>query len=176
MARAETQSPEEELRSYNEELQSANEELQSMNEELETSKEELQSLNEELATVNAELQGKNEALSSANDDIRNLLDSTKIATLFLDTRLCVKRFTPEVTKVINLVQEDIGRPVSHFKTNLVGDNLAQHAQEVLDTLLPKETEIRSTDGQWYLKRITALPSDPQCHRRRRRYFHRHHRT
>ena len=153
MARAETQSPEEELRSYNEELQSANEELQSLNEELETSKEELQSLNEELATVNAELQGKNEALSSANDDIRNLLDSTKIATLFLDTRLGVKRFTPEVGKIINLVQEDIGRPVSHFKSNLVGDNLAQHSQEVLDTLLPKETEISSTDGRWYLKRI-----------------------
>ena len=153
MARAETQSPEEELRSYNEELQSANEELQSLNEELETSKEELQSLNEELTTVNAELQGKNEALSSANDDIRNLLDSTKIATLFLDTRLGVKRFTPEVGKIINLVQEDIGRPVSHFTSNLVGENLAQHSQEVLDTLLPKETEISSTDGRWYLERI-----------------------
>jgi two-component system CheB/CheR fusion protein len=153
MARAETRSPEEELRSYNEELQSANEELQSLNEELETSKEELQSLNEELTTVNAELQGKNEALSSANDDIRNLLDSTKIATLFLDTRLGVKRFTPEVGKIINLVQEDIGRPVSHFTSNLVGENLAQHSQEVLDTLLPKETEISSTDGRWYLERI-----------------------
>ena len=153
MARAETRSPEEELRSYNEELQSANEELQSLNEELETSKEELQSLNEELTTVNAELQGKNEALSSANDDIRNLLDSTKIATLFLDTRLGVKRFTPEVGKIINLVQEDIGRPVSHFTSNLVGENLAQHSQEVLDTLLPKETEISSTDGRWYLNRI-----------------------
>lgn len=153
MARAETQSPEEDLHSYNEELQSANEELQSLNEELETSKEELQSLNEELATVNAELQGKNEALSSANDDIRNLLDSTKIATLFLDSRLGVKRFTPEVTKIINLVQEDIGRPVSHFKTNLEGENLGQESQEVLDTLLPKENEISSTDGRWYLMRI-----------------------
>lgn len=153
MARAETHSPEEELHSYNEELQSANEELQSLNEELETSKEELQSLNEELATVNAELQGKNEALSSANDDIKNLFDSTKIATLFLDTHLRVKRFTPEVGKIINLVQEDIGRPVSHFNSNLVGDNLAQHSQEVLDTLLPEETELSSTDGRWYLKRI-----------------------
>ena len=76
-------------------MQSANEELQSLNEELETSKEELQSLNEELATVNTELQGKNEALISANDDIKNLFDSTKIATLFLDSRLCVKRFTPK---------------------------------------------------------------------------------
>jgi len=154
MVVAEKQSPDEELHSYNEELQAANEELQSLNEELETSKEELQSLNEELATVNAELQGKNEELSSTNDDLRNLFDSTKIATLFLDTRLCVKRFTPEVTKVINLVQEDIGRPVSHFKTRLVDENLAQKAQEVLDTLLPRENETRSVDGQWYEKRIT----------------------
>jgi len=151
---AEKQTPDEELRSYNEELQSANEELQSMNEELETSKEELQSLNEELATVNAELQGKSEELSSTNDDLRNLLDSTSIATLFLDTQLCVKRFTPEATKVINLDQVDIGRPVSHFKTKLEDENLAQEAQEVLDTLIPKQSEIRSTDGQWYLKRTT----------------------
>ena len=151
---AEKQSPDEELRSYNEELQSANEELQSLNEELETSKEELQSLNEELTTVNAELQGKTDELSSTNDDLRNLLDSTNVATLFLDTQLCVKRFTPEVTKVIQLVEKDVGRPVSHFKTNLVGENLVQEAQEVLDTLLPKENEISSTDGRWYLKRIT----------------------
>jgi two-component system CheB/CheR fusion protein len=151
---AEKQSPDEELRSYNEELQSANEELQSLNEELETSKEELQSLNEELTTVNAELQGKTDELSSTNDDLRNLLDSTNVATLFLDTQLCVKRFTPEVTKVIQLVEKDVGRPVSHFKTNLVGENLVQKAQEVLDTLLPKENEISSTDGRWYLKRIT----------------------
>ena len=150
---AEKQLPDEELRSYNEELQSANEELQSMNEELETSKEELQSLNEELSTVNAELQGKTEELSSTNDDLRNLLDSTNIATLFLDRRLCVKRFTPEATKLINLIQKDVGRPVSHFKTNLEDENLAQEAQEVLDTMIPKQRETRSIDGQWYLKRI-----------------------
>jgi two-component system CheB/CheR fusion protein len=153
MVSAEKPSPDEELRSYNEELQSANEELQSMNEELETSKEELQSLNEELATVNAELQGKTEELSSTNDDLRNLLDSTNIATLFLDTRLCVKRFTPEATKLINLIQKDVGRPVSHIKTKLADENLAQEAQEVLDTLVPKQSEIRSIDGQWYLKRM-----------------------
>jgi signal transduction histidine kinase len=154
MAVAEKQSPDEELRSYNEELQSANEELQSMNEELETSKEELQSLNEELATVNAELQGKTEELSSTNDDLKNLLDSTNIATLFLDTQLRVKRFTPETTNIINLIQKDIGRPVSDFKTKLEGENLVQEAQEVLKTLVPKQSEIRSIDGRWYLKRIT----------------------
>lgn len=151
---AERQAPDEELRSYNEELQSANEELQSMNEELETSKEELQSLNEELATVNAELQGKTDELAATNDDLRNLLDSTNVATLFLDTQLCVKRFTPEAAKLINLIQKDVGRPVSHFKTKFADANLAQEAQEVLDTLVPKQSEIRAVDGQWYLKRMT----------------------
>lgn len=151
---AERKSPNEELGAYNEELQSANEELQSMNEELETSKEELQSLNEELATVNAELQGKTEELSSTNDDLKNLLDSTNIATLFLDTRLCVKRFTPEATRIINLIHKDVGRPVSDFKTKLEDETLVQEAREVLDTLIPKQSEIRSIDGQWYLEHIT----------------------
>ncbi len=154
MADAENPAPDEEIRSYNEELQSANEELQTMNEELETSKEELQSLNEELSTVNAELQGKIEELSSTTADIRNLLDNTKVATLFLDRRLCVKRFTPEVTKVINLIEKDIGRSMSHFKTSLADEDLAQEAQAVLNTLVPLEREVRSLDGRWYLMRIT----------------------
>jgi two-component system CheB/CheR fusion protein len=149
----EMQSSNEELKSYNEEVQSVNEELQSANEELESSKEELQSLNEELATVNAELQRKLEELSGANDDMKNLLDSTKIATLFLDSQLQIKRFTPEVTRIINLIPTDVGRPLSHFKTALRDENLVQDAQEVLDTLLPKEREIGSTEGQWYLKRV-----------------------
>jgi two-component system CheB/CheR fusion protein len=101
----------EELKSTNEELQSVNEELQSTNEELETSKEELQSTNEELVTVNAELQKKVEELSKANNDISNLLASTNIGTIFLDIDLCVKRFTPPITKLFNLIQSDIGRPI-----------------------------------------------------------------
>jgi two-component system CheB/CheR fusion protein len=102
----------EELKSTNEELQSVNEELQSTNEELETSKEELQSTNEELVTVNAELQKKVEELSKANNDISNLLASTNIGTIFLDIDLCVKRFTPPITKLFNLIQSDIGRPIN----------------------------------------------------------------
>jgi two-component system CheB/CheR fusion protein len=149
----EMQSSNEELKSYNEEVQSVNEELQSANEELESSKEELQSLNEELATVNAELQRKLEELSGANDDMKNLLDSTKIATLFLNSQLQIKRFTPEVTRIINLIPKDIGRPLAHFKTNLRDENLVQDAQEVLDTLMPKEREIETTEGQCYLKRV-----------------------
>jgi two-component system, chemotaxis family, CheB/CheR fusion protein len=143
----------EELKSSNEELQSTNEELQSTNEEIETSKEELQSLNEELVTVNAELQGKIEDLSRANDDMKNLFDSTKIATLFLDSQLCIKRFTSEATKIINLIQSDVGRPVSHIVSNLEQDTLSRDAQEVLDSLVAKERPVRTKDGRWYLNRV-----------------------
>ena len=143
----------EELKSSNEELQSTNEELQSTNEEMETSKEELQSLNEELVTVNAELQGKIEDLSRANDDMKNLFDSTRIATLFLDNQLCIKRFTSEATKIINLIQSDVGRPVSHIVSNLEQDTLSRDAQEVLDSLVAKERPVRTKDGRWYLNRV-----------------------
>ena len=143
----------EELKSSNEELQSTNEELQSANEELETSKEELQSLNEELVTVNAELQGKIEDLSRANDDMKNLFDSTKIATIFLDNQLCIKRFTSEATRIINLIQSDVGRPVGHIVSNLEQDTLSRDAQEVLDSLVSKEKAVRTKDGRWYLNRV-----------------------
>jgi len=102
----------EELKSTNEELQSTNEELQSTNEELETSKEELQSVNEELVTVNTELQQKMEGLARANNDMNNLLAGTGIGMLFVDHDLRIQRFTPAITQIINLIQSDLGRPVS----------------------------------------------------------------
>ncbi len=143
----------EELKSTNEELQSVNEELQSTNEELETSKEELQSTNEELVTVNAELQKKVEALSHANNDMNNLLTSTEIGTLFLDTTLCIKRFTPTVTQIFNLIQTDIGRPMSDIKSNIVDEHLGERARKVLDTLVREEIEIQDKTGNWYSMRI-----------------------
>ena len=144
----------EELKSSNEEMQSVNEELQSTNEELETSKEELQSVNEELATVNVELQTKVADLSRANNDMNNLLAGTGIATVFVDHRLRILRFTPTVTQIINLILSDVGRPVDHIVSNLSGyDRLVADTQAVLDTLIPKEVEVRTRGGAWYMMRI-----------------------
>jgi two-component system, chemotaxis family, CheB/CheR fusion protein len=144
----------EELKSSNEEMQSVNEELQSTNEELETSKEELQSVNEELATVNGELQAKILNLSQLNNDMNNLLASTGIGTLFVDVRLCVSRFTPAITQVINLIQTDIGRPLAHLVSNMVSyERLVEDVQHVFDTLIPIEIEVQTKDGAWHMMRI-----------------------
>jgi len=142
----------EELTSTNEELQSSNEELQSTNEELETSKEELQSVNEELMTVNTELETKVHELSSANNDMNNLLSATEIGTLFLDTDLNIKRFTPSITKVVKLIQTDLGRPLSDIAYSLDGIDLSKRSSEVLDTLNSFEQEVYS-GGNFYQLRI-----------------------
>jgi two-component system CheB/CheR fusion protein len=144
----------EELKSTNEELQSVNEELQSTNEELETSKEELQSTNEELMTVNTELQNKVDELSAANNDINNLLASTDIGTVFLDTDLCIKRFTPAMTKMINLIPTDIRRPISDITSKLRYVNIAKDAKEVLATLIHKEVETKDDQGNYFTVRIS----------------------
>ena len=144
----------EELKSSNEEMQSINEELQSTNEELETSKEELQSVNEELATVNTELQNKVTDLSQAINDMNNLLGGTGIGTIFVDHQLRILRFTPGVTQIINLIPTDVGRPVGHIVSNLLGyDRLVIDIKEVLDSLIPKDIEVQTQDGSWYLLRI-----------------------
>ena len=144
----------EELKSTNEEMQSVNEEFQSTNEELETSKEELQSVNEELATVNAELLARVADLTRTNNDMNNLLTSTGVGTLFVDMQVRVVRFTPAVTQVINLILTDVGRPVDHVASNLVGyDHLVEDVQAVLETLIMREIEVQTRAGTWYLMRI-----------------------
>ncbi len=152
----ELQSTHEELSSSGEEAQSTNEELQSANEELETSREEMQSLNEELQTVNAELREKVTELSAASDDLKNLLSSTSVATLFLDRELCIKRFTAEVSEIIPLKASDVGRPLSDLAARVHHDRFVEDATEVLRTLVPKEKEIRASDGETtYLMRVGA---------------------
>ena len=152
-------------------MQSVNEELQSTNEELETSKEELQSVNEELATVNAELQTKVADLSRANNDMNNLLAGTGIGTVFVDHQLRILRFTPAATRIINLILSDVGRPVGHIVSNLVGyDRLVADVQAVLDTLVPKEVEVRTTDGQVVHDAHPALPHARQRDRGRGRHL------
>jgi transcriptional regulator with PAS, ATPase and Fis domain len=152
-AQEELKATNEELQATNEELQSTNEELQSTNEELTTSKEEMQSLNEELQTVNAELQAKVEELSRTSADMKNLLNSTDIATLFLDGALCVRRFTPQATTLINLIPGDLGRPVTDLASALLYPGLPADAQEVLRTLAPIEKEIATRDGRWFTARL-----------------------
>jgi two-component system CheB/CheR fusion protein len=149
----EMQTSQEELRSANEELQSTNEELQSTNEELRTSKEEMQSLNEELQTVNTELQAKVDELSRASNDMKNLLDSTDIATLFLDKDLNVRRFTPQATKIIKLIPTDTGRPITDLASNLSYPELADDARAVLRKLASVEKSIGAHDGRWFTVRI-----------------------
>ncbi|MBW8313178.1 MAG: PAS domain-containing protein [Rhizobium sp.] len=143
-----------ELKSSIEEMQSVNEELQSTNEEMETSKEELQSVNEELNTVNMELQTKVADLSRVNNDMNNLLAGTGIGTVFVDHELRILRFTPAASAIINLIPSDVGRPVSHVVSNMVGyDSLAADVREVLDSLAPKAVDVRTTNGKWHTMRI-----------------------
>lgn len=151
--REEMQASQEKLSSTNEELQSTNEELQSTNEELTTSKEEMQSLNEELQTVNHELQAKVDELSQINSDMKNLLESTDIAVLFLDNMLRVRRFTAKTAKIIKLIPGDAGRLVTDIVSNLDYEDLEDDAREVLRTLSFKEKSVSATDGRWFTVKI-----------------------
>lgn len=149
----ELQTSNEEIKSSNEELQATNEELQSSNEELETSKEEMQSLNEELNTVNSELHNKIEALSDINSDMQNLMNSTDIATIFLDNQLKIKRFTRQAQNIVKLIDSDIGRPLADLVSILKYEHLIDDAKAVLQTLFYKDTEVQTIHGDWYLLRI-----------------------
>jgi two-component system, chemotaxis family, CheB/CheR fusion protein len=137
----------------NEELQSVNEELQSANEELETSREELQSTNEELVTINAEHLQKVNELTKANSDISNLMESTEIASLFLDLDLRVRRFTPAVSRIVNLRPADIGRPVSDITTLMESVDVHALAHQVLDKLERQTLEVRDKSNRWYEMRL-----------------------
>jgi len=144
----------EEMQQSQEELRSANEELQSINEELTTSKEEMQSMNEELQTVNYELQAKVDALSQASDDMKNLLNSTHIATLFLDEELKVRRFTNQTASIFKLIPGDAGRPITDLVTELQYPELADDVREVMRSLIFHGRQAPTRDGRWFSVRIT----------------------
>ncbi|MFB9864594.1 CheR family methyltransferase [Rufibacter immobilis] len=144
----------EELKSTNEELQSANEELQSTNEESMTNKEEMQSMNEELMTINLQYQTKTEELINSNNDMKNLLDSTELATIFLDQHNNIKNFTPQATQIFNLIRSDIGRSITHIASNLKYQDITKDVKEVLDRLRTKEVHLQTADEKhWYTMRI-----------------------
>ena len=149
----EMQTSQEELKSTNEEFQSTNEELQSTNEELTSSKEEMQSLNEELQTVNAELQSKVEEFSRVNNDMKNLLNSTDIATLFLDKELNIRRYTNQATKIFKLIKTDIGRPFTDQVSDLIYPEMTTDAFDVLRTLVFVQKQVLTNDKRWFTVRI-----------------------
>lgn len=143
----------EELKSANEEIQSTNEELQSTNEELETAKEELQSTNEELATVNDELENRNLELGAANNDLTNLLASVNLPILMLSEDLRIRQFTPQVEKLLNLIDSDVGRPISQIRPNIDIPDLAQMVGEVIDNMVTNSIELQDHNGHWYSLRV-----------------------
>ncbi|MFN0221392.1 PAS domain-containing protein [Paenibacillus sp. KR2-11] len=151
----------EELETSNEELQATNEELVAANEELMSTNEELQSVNEELVTVNTEYQFKIQELTDLNNDMDNFLVSTKIGTIFLDKEMCIRRFTPAITKEINLLDVDYGRPIGHISHNFLYDGIVQDAQSVLNSLVPREKEIQSRSGSWYMMRVLPYRTGDQ---------------
>ena len=143
----------EELKASNEELQAMNEELRSATEELETGREELQSVNEELSTVNQELKASVEDLARSNNDLQNLIASTDIGTIFLNRELRIKRFTPRVQELFNVLASDVGRPLSDLTRRIDYASLPDDAERVLLDLIPIECEVRHESGQYFLVRI-----------------------
>ncbi len=148
---------EEELKSANEELQSTNEELQSTNEELTTSKEELQSMNEELQTVNLELINKVDEFTAISNDMKNLLESTEIATLFLTKDFRIRRFTSGMRKIFNLLEQDLGRPLSDLASDLVYEDLLKDMKEVLRTLVFIEKQVTTVTRDVVFDKDHAIP-------------------
>jgi two-component system, chemotaxis family, CheB/CheR fusion protein len=143
----------EELQSANEEIQSANEELQSTNEELETAKEELQSTNEELATINEEHEIRNQELITANNDLSNLLASVELAIVILREDMTIRRFTPAARQLLNLIDADVGRPISNIRPNVTIPDLENRVRQVTSSMAAQSLEVTDKEGHWYVLRI-----------------------
>ncbi|MDX2470850.1 MAG: chemotaxis protein CheB [SAR324 cluster bacterium] len=155
----EMESANEELKAANEESMSMNEELQAANEELETSKEEMQSLNEELSTVNSELQEKIRNLEFSHNNLKNLINSTSVATIFLDTKLQITFFTPASKNLFSLIGTDLGRPIADISPKFDGTDLQTDALQVIEDLLPSNREVMSREGRTYTRKIFPYRTD-----------------
>ncbi len=166
----------EEQKAINEEALSVNEEYQSTNEELLTSKEELQSLNEELTALNGQLQETLERQRTTSNDLQNVLYSTDVATLFLDTDLNIRFFTPATKSLFNVIPGDVGRPLADLSSLAADGALLADARTVLQTLTPIEREIEAQSGAWYIRRILPYRTQDNGGRRRRHHLCRHHRA
>jgi two-component system CheB/CheR fusion protein len=157
--RANLQATIEELQTSNEELQATNEELVTSNEELQSTNEELQSVNEELHTVNTEYQEKIEELTQLNNDMDNLLRATEIGTLFLDVSLQIRKYTPSLTELVNILPQDLGRPVSHLSTRVAGLNLETFARDCLQSRKTLLHDVLAEDGRCFLLRFCPYWTD-----------------
>ncbi len=160
----ELQSSLEEIETSNEELQAANEELLASNEELQSTNEELQSVNEEINTVNAENVQKMDDLAALNADMINLLESTDIGTIFLDSDLRIRKFTPAIKRHFSLINSDIGRPIDNFTTSFgtnKGRGLVARCKKVLKSGKSLEKHILSKEGKNYLQRISVFRNSAQ---------------
>ena len=141
------------MKSANEEIESSNEELQSTNEELETAKEELQSTNEELTTLNEELSNRNVEMIQINSDLNNLLTSIQIPIVMVDNTLTVRRVTPAARNAFNILQSDVGRPITDFKPNIDIADLKKILQDVIQSLEGRECKVRDNAGREYSLRV-----------------------
>lgn len=146
----------EETEASNEELQSTNEELLVSNEEMHSVNEKLQSVNEELMVVNTQYHYKIQELADLNNDMTNFLNSTTIGTIFLDSNLCVRKFTPAITVEVNLIEQDIGRPISHITHNLKNEDLVNESSKVLKSLVPIEKEVCGSNNNWYILKYSPF--------------------
>jgi len=143
----------EELRAAHEEALSTNEELQSANEELEASTEELRSLNEELSTVNDQLKEKIDEVQVAHNDLENFMASTNLATIFLDNRLHIKRYTPAAERLLRMGPGDLDRPIAEISRSLINEDTVEYARRVLESIEPMEQEIAVEQGRWFARKI-----------------------
>ncbi|HZS39366.1 MAG TPA: chemotaxis protein CheB, partial [Polyangia bacterium] len=148
----------EELETANEELQATNEELVASNEELQSTNEELHSVNEELYTVNVEHQRKITQLAETTDDLDNLLHSIDVGMLFLDEKLCIRKYTSNVANVFRLLPQDVGRRFDSFAPTIQHPELEADVLAVLQSGRAIEREVTSREGVIYLLRVLPYRS------------------